>query len=69
VRAVMAAYREAEDLINIGAYQEGSNPAVDRARRLVPGIVSFLRQRQDETTPMEQTKEMLSRLTRDDEAI
>ena len=32
LRALLAAYREAEDLINIGAYVAGSNPRIDRAR-------------------------------------
>ena len=31
VRDLMATYREAEDLINIGAYVAGSNPRVDLA--------------------------------------
>ncbi|MEW6661723.1 MAG: flagellar protein export ATPase FliI [Bacillota bacterium] len=44
LRDYLAAYREAEDLINIGAYEEGSNPRVDAARRFYPAIVSFLQQ-------------------------
>jgi len=28
LREVLATYREAEDLINIGAYERGSNPAL-----------------------------------------
>lgn len=30
-REIMSVYREAEDLINIGAYARGSNPRIDRA--------------------------------------
>ncbi|MBS3977595.1 MAG: flagellar protein export ATPase FliI [Syntrophomonadaceae bacterium] len=44
LRDYLAAYKEAEDLINIGAYEEGSNPRVDTARRFYPSIVSFLQQ-------------------------
>ncbi len=44
VREAMAVYREAEDLINIGAYVEGSNPDIDRARQLRPRILQFLKQ-------------------------
>jgi flagellum-specific ATP synthase len=44
----LAALREAEDLINIGAYAAGSNPRIDRAREVMPGLESFLRQRNDE---------------------
>ncbi len=42
---VMAAYRSAEDMITIGAYVDGSDPNVDQAKRLMPGINRFLRQR------------------------
>ncbi|HHW07801.1 MAG TPA: flagellar protein export ATPase FliI [Clostridia bacterium] len=48
LREVMATYQKMEDLINIGAYQKGSNPEVDEAIKLYPKIVSFLRQDVDE---------------------
>ncbi len=41
---LMAAYQEAEDLINIGAYVSGSNPRIDRAIALHEKITNFLRQ-------------------------
>lgn len=44
VRDLMATYREAEDLINIGAYVAGSNPRVDLAIARIDGIRRFLRQ-------------------------
>lgn len=44
LRSVLATYREAEDLINIGAYVQGSNPEIDRAIRLVPKVNRFLQQ-------------------------
>jgi FliI/YscN family ATPase len=44
IRAAMATYADAEDLINIGAYAAGSNAAIDQAIRLHPGITEFLRQ-------------------------
>lgn len=44
LRTLLAAYREARDLIEIGAYRPGSNPVVDRAVALRPGIDAFLRQ-------------------------
>jgi flagellum-specific ATP synthase len=68
IRNAMSTFREAEDLISIGAYVEGSNPAIDRARRLMPGISSFLRQREHEFTTPADTQEMLMRLV-NDEAI
>ena len=44
---MMATYREAEDLINIGAYVKGSNPRIDEALRNWDRIRSFLRQQSD----------------------
>jgi flagellum-specific ATP synthase len=41
---LMAAYRDAEDLIQIGAYVKGRNAEVDRAVELLPRIREFLRQ-------------------------
>jgi len=41
---IMAAYKNAEDMITIGAYVDGSDAAVDRAKKLMPGINQFLRQ-------------------------
>lgn len=41
---MLAAYREAEELIQIGAYAKGSNPDVDAAITLKPAIEAFLRQ-------------------------
>ncbi|MBN2809448.1 MAG: EscN/YscN/HrcN family type III secretion system ATPase, partial [Deltaproteobacteria bacterium] len=45
---LMAAYQEAEDLINIGAYAAGSNPRIDRAIALHEKILNFLRQQIDQ---------------------
>lgn len=54
MRRVLATYREAEDLINIGAYVEGSNPEIDEAIRLMPRIRRFLRQGLEERAPFDQ---------------
>jgi flagellum-specific ATP synthase len=48
MREVLARYREAEDLINIGAYQRGSNPKIDEAIEKIDTVNSFLRQATDE---------------------
>lgn len=48
LRECLAAYHEAEDLINIGAYIDGSNPRVDRSRRLIELLNAFLKQGMDE---------------------
>ncbi len=51
LRDVLATYKSAEDLINIGAYVEGSNPRIDRARAKIDIANAFLRQRAEEASP------------------
>lgn len=48
-RQLLATYREAEDLINIGAYVKGSNPNIDESIKKHPSLESFLIQDMDET--------------------
>ena len=47
-RELLATYREAEDLVNIGAYVKGSNPKIDEAIRKHPNLESFLIQDMNE---------------------
>ncbi len=44
-REHLAVYRKNQDLINIGAYPAGSNPAIDHAIALHEPLTKFLRQR------------------------
>jgi flagellum-specific ATP synthase len=44
LRRLLAAYRDARDLVEIGAYVPGSNPTVDRALALHDHIDAFLQQ-------------------------
>ncbi len=53
LRAALAAYREKEDLISIGAYQPGTDPVLDAAIQLRPRMDAFLRQRVDEPNTVE----------------
>jgi FliI/YscN family ATPase len=48
LRASLAEYDAARDLIEVGAYAPGSNPAIDRAIRLRPAIEAYLCQGWDE---------------------
>jgi flagellum-specific ATP synthase len=50
LKQLLAAYREAEDMIAIGAYQSGSNPLVDQAVTMQDAIRSFLTQSIEETS-------------------
>jgi flagellum-specific ATP synthase len=53
--SLIAAHRESEELIQIGAYAAGSNPLTDEAIRLMPHIEDFLRQGAGERSGFEQT--------------
>jgi flagellum-specific ATP synthase len=55
LRRSMAAYAEVEDLINVGAYHAGSNPAIDDAIAKHQPIEEFLIQAVDEASPLEET--------------
>jgi FliI/YscN family ATPase len=68
-RSILATYRDAEDLINIGAYQIGNNPRIDQAIRYVGHIRSFLRQAIDERVSFEQTLEQLRSLVEDQQQV
>jgi len=62
VRSHLAVYREAEDLINIGAYKTGSNAEIDEAIRLHPAINDFLRQEMEEATDIPTCEIMMARM-------
>jgi flagellum-specific ATP synthase len=62
LRDILATYRHAEDLINIGAYQPGSNAKIDEALTLLEPITAYLKQRRDERTTMEETLAWLQKL-------
>jgi flagellum-specific ATP synthase len=61
LRSALAAYREKEDLISIGAYQPGTDPLLDAAIALRPAMDGFLRQNiSDLTTTHEADEALLS---------
>lgn len=53
IRALLAAYAKNEDLINIGAYQKGSDALTDKAIALMDRIDAYLIQATDEKTSYE----------------
>jgi FliI/YscN family ATPase len=44
VRETMGIYRQAEEIVSVGAYQSGSNPKLDRAIGMMDEINAYLRQ-------------------------
>lgn len=59
VRELLAAYEKAEDLINIGAYQPGSNRNVDQAIARHDQIISFLQQDREDASNLDSAIEQL----------
>ncbi|MDR0303692.1 MAG: flagellar protein export ATPase FliI [Chitinispirillales bacterium] len=62
LRDVMSTYRANEDLISIGAYEQGRSPKIDKAIQLNDHINRYLRQDRDESATFEQARAMLNQL-------
>ncbi len=54
IKNILSVYKDAEDLINIGAYVKGSNKGIDRAIDKIDLINSFLRQDVKEKVELEE---------------
>lgn len=61
LRRNLAVYRDAEDLINVGAYVKGSNPAIDKSIALNQSINAFLTQGTFERFTFLDTLELLKK--------
>jgi flagellum-specific ATP synthase len=55
LRRLLAAYRSVKELVEIGAYVDGSDADADAALALMPRIDGFLRQDMDDVTPAADT--------------
>jgi flagellum-specific ATP synthase len=62
LRTVMAARKQAQDLIDVGAYAAGTNPLVDAAVTHADAIDDFLRQGMDDQVPAADAWQRLGRL-------
>lgn len=56
---LLSVYKDSEDLINIGAYQRGSNPEIDMSLKYIQAINDFTRQKVDEKVTYLQVQERL----------
>ncbi len=61
-KELYSTYREAEDLINIGAYVAGSNPRIDKAMEKIDDMNSFLRQRINQSFSLEDSVSALRQI-------
>jgi flagellum-specific ATP synthase len=64
IKSKMAVYKDAEDLINIGAYKKGANQDIDEAILLNKPIEGFLRQRIEEAHGFDKTVDMMREILR-----
>ncbi|HEY2407714.1 MAG TPA: FliI/YscN family ATPase [Polyangiaceae bacterium] len=62
VREMLSAYRDAQDLIQVGAYSSGSDPRVDTAIAAMPQIDAFLRQKMSERSALPEAHMKLAML-------
>jgi len=61
-RKALSDYRQAEDLINVGAYVHGSNPDIDSAIRCRPALNAFLKQGVSEVAKAHELMNELKRI-------
>ena len=61
-KAIMATYKKAEDLINIGAYVSGSNHMIDYAIDMIEKINSYLKQEVEEKVSFKESVQQLEDL-------
>jgi len=58
----LSTYREAEDMISIGAYRDGSDPEIDKAKNIAPKINEFLKQDMNKRMRIEQSFPLLKKI-------
>ncbi|MGG1311191.1 MULTISPECIES: flagellar protein export ATPase FliI [Cohnella] len=59
LKRMLSIYKDSEDLINIGAYQRGSNPEIDKSIQFIDAIHQFTRQKTTEKVTLEEVQERL----------
>ncbi len=65
IREWLATYRKAEDMLNIGAYVQGSNPKIDMALKKIDTINSYLIQKSDERVTIENAFAQVDKMTKE----
>lgn len=59
LKRLLATYKDSEDLINIGAYQRGSNPEIDKSLQFIQSIWAYTRQKTFEKVTYQDALERL----------
>lgn len=63
-----SAYMQNRDLINVGAYQAGSDPEIDSAIRMFPSLQKYIQQESSEKASFQQSLEHLNAITTNEDA-
>lgn len=67
MKKILATYRDAEDLINIGAYRAGSNKDIDFAIEKIDAVNTFLQQGTDEKFLFDDILQLMEQIFSGDE--
>lgn len=59
-KAMYSRYQKSRDLVQVGAYVSGSDPALDKAIRLEPRMVEFLQQAMFDASPMDDSLQAMA---------
>lgn len=68
IKNILATYRDAKDLIDVGAYAQGSNPKIDYAITMIDEVNNYLKQGIEECFSYAQSAEQLKKLVVDSQA-
>lgn len=61
-KQIITSYENMEELIRLGAYRKGSDPAVDEAIKIYPQLEEFLSQDKDDRTSIDDTFDRLAEI-------
>ena len=62
IKTILSIYKDSEDLINIGAYEKGSNENIDFAIEKIDSINNFLKQSTEESRNFNEVIDDMSRI-------
>ncbi len=64
-KRIYSLYQQNRDLISVGAYQQGSDPEIDRAVRMHPRLTDFIAQDMNQSVSFDASRAQLAALLRD----
>ena len=61
-RGIYSLYQQNRDLISVGAYQPGTDPAIDRAVRMHPQVIDFIGQDMNQSVDFDSSRSQLAQV-------